>query len=175
MHVRYVHWRRQSLRYSLWRWSTKIVEKKILRTQSLNTLKSHYHTIEIILQKRIQKIENTNSSFAGNIWRLVSIFLSIIVALFSFSLLFCLPQEQEQKNVATLFYTCTHCYTLIVLTFPLNNALKFLSCVAALENHRKPKLCGTQFWCYQLTLKQKCYVPLYTSLSQLVKRNLFQV
>jgi len=38
----------------------KIVEKKkkkSLRTQSSNTPKSHYHTIEIIFQKRIQNTE----------------------------------------------------------------------------------------------------------------------
>jgi hypothetical protein len=38
----------------------KIVERKLLRTQSPNTLKSHYYTIEIIPQKRIQKTEIQN-------------------------------------------------------------------------------------------------------------------
>jgi hypothetical protein len=64
----------------------KIIKRKSLRTQSLNTPKSHYHTIKIILQKN----RNSNSSF--------SIFL---FSHFSTLLFFSLARNQTKTHTRT--------------------------------------------------------------------------
>ena len=70
-------------KFTIKRWSTKIVERKSLRSQSPNTPKSHYHTREII-PKIEYKRQMYKLFFCWNRWRLISIFFSHSAAPFFF-------------------------------------------------------------------------------------------
>ena len=110
--MRYVHRRRQSRRNSLSKMEYKIVKRKSLRTQSPNTPKSHYHTIEILPQKektkektRIQTSLLLGGSFLSLLFSLtVQLFLSSFSLQRRHSLLISLcgalrkNQEERQHN-----------------------------------------------------------------------------
>jgi hypothetical protein len=95
--VRYVHWRRRSRKNSLSKMEYKnIVERKSLRTQNPNTPKSHYHTIEIILKRRIQKTEIRTLLLLGQDggWSLYFLLTLLLLV----SLLFTVAATKPKEN-----------------------------------------------------------------------------
>jgi hypothetical protein len=50
----------------------KYIKEKITQPKNLNTLKSHYHTMEIILQREYEDKSTNSSSFVWIRWQWVS-------------------------------------------------------------------------------------------------------